>query len=580
MAAGSGAIRAGAAFVELFLQDNMLTRGLDSAKKRLQSWGGAMTKVGATMAGAGAGVLAPIGKVFTDAVSRGDQIQTLAKRFGSTTESVSALAFGFERAGVGLDQFGDTIGSLEERISHAADSNDELIEGLRGLKGRDLLNLPIDEQLDKIAEKIKGIPVAADRLRAADSLGMKSMLPWLEKGAAGLDELRDAAKDAGAVMDPEQADQSKQIMKAYTATWQQLKYGVLQVGMELLPTGTKIANLSEHVRKGISDFREWIKENRGIVVTVAAVAAGLVAGGMAFMAFGAVLSTAGTVLGAVSTGIGLIGSGLGLVLSPIGLVSAAVVGLGVLWATQTESGKQFTTDLKASFDSVAETAKDAWSGIVAALSSGDLELAGKIATAGLSAIWADTMLFLTKQWVTFKDSVVDGWHDITDALARGMANWMSWYEAIKTGSLDSGAKLNEDLHKQLGQMSKETAAANRKFRDEQLAIAQKARDEAKAAVGELADRARKGAMKPGGPGVGGRPAEDLEFERHRKQELMTTLFDAAKGVFSGPFNQQLGYNDTLGKRQLDAVLGINNKLAAAPQAAKDLNALVNAMRFR
>lgn len=62
-------IRAGAAYVELFTEDNQFVRGLNAAKKRLETFGKSATDIGKKMLGAGAFIGAPFlagVKVFAD----------------------------------------------------------------------------------------------------------------------------------------------------------------------------------------------------------------------------------------------------------------------------------------------------------------------------------------------------------------------------------------------------------------------------------------------------------------------------------------------------------------------------------
>jgi len=64
-----GAIRAGRAFVELFVTDNKLVRGLKQASARLKAFGTAIGDMGSRMARFGALALAPLAasaKVFAD----------------------------------------------------------------------------------------------------------------------------------------------------------------------------------------------------------------------------------------------------------------------------------------------------------------------------------------------------------------------------------------------------------------------------------------------------------------------------------------------------------------------------------
>src|SRR6185437_15774686 len=96
----SGGIRAGRAFVEMYADSSKLNAALDKAKARVTAFAGMMAKAGAVSAAAGGTLLGPLSKLFTDAVKEGAGIESLAKRFNTTAESISTLKGAFAQAGV------------------------------------------------------------------------------------------------------------------------------------------------------------------------------------------------------------------------------------------------------------------------------------------------------------------------------------------------------------------------------------------------------------------------------------------------------------------------------------------------
>ncbi len=242
MAIGGSAIRAGRAFVELFAEPNKLYRVLDQAKKRVIDFAKFTAKVGVGMAGLGTSVLGPIAKFFKDAVEEGNDIENLANKFGTTAEKISELRGAFIQAGVSSDQFESILEGLSVKISHAADANEFLHESLMSIgQGRELLSHGVGEQLDRIIESLAAIENVQDRIRAANELGLGSMIPYLKEGKAGLDKLRAAASSNGLVMSAEDAKASQQIFREWNSTVIGLKATLLSVGKALLPTGKDFA---------------------------------------------------------------------------------------------------------------------------------------------------------------------------------------------------------------------------------------------------------------------------------------------------------------------------------------------------
>jgi len=201
----------------------------------------------------------------------------------------------------------------------------------------------------------------------------------------------------------------------------------------------------------------WIDQNRGLVVSVARIAAVVLGAGAALVALGTAVSLAGFAIGglvtlfsALGTVVGVIGSVLGALLSPIGLVAAALVGLGYLFATQTDAGKRMTDELKAGFVSLAETAKTAWGGIVDAIQAGDLGLAARIALAAVNVEWAKAVLWWTEKWNAFKGIFVDGWHDAVAGLKLMFWDFTAWIARTFSAAIEKLVKATAWVAEKVG----------------------------------------------------------------------------------------------------------------------------------
>lgn len=177
-----------------------------------------------------------------------------------------------------------------------------------------------------------------------------------------------------------------------------------------------------------------VREHAEIVPIVAAVGAGL-------LAFGLTLKVVGGLVVGLSALIGILKVSLLALLSPIGLVAAAIAGLGVVFATQTNLGREATAEFKAGFLDTAATAQQAWSGIVAAFKKGDLELAMQIVGAALRLEWAKIDEFWTRKWVAFKNNYIGGWHELGAALKSIWNHITTGLETILRMSVEGWVKL-------------------------------------------------------------------------------------------------------------------------------------------
>ena len=95
-------IRAGAAYVELYANDNKLTRGLNRASKRLKAFGAGVKKIGMSMAKLSAVMAAPLvagGKVFADFEQQLAKVSTMldnpAKHMDTYKKAIRDMAVEF-----------------------------------------------------------------------------------------------------------------------------------------------------------------------------------------------------------------------------------------------------------------------------------------------------------------------------------------------------------------------------------------------------------------------------------------------------------------------------------------------------
>lgn len=436
MGVGSGAIRAGRAFVELFADDTKLTRALTAAAGRLKSFGLSTAKVGAGVGGMGAAALAPITASFKEAVENGRDIGRIADRVKISTESVSGLAYAFESVGASLDEFGGTLDGIGAKIAAAADGGDETFRRL-GLNARALINLPVDKQLELLADRFTQIKNPIDRANIAQemfgSAGLK-LLPILEKGAAGFSELRGEAEDTGAIVSGEQAKQAQQIWASYTAVLRSVKYALLEVGKALLPQASDIKEVAGQIRVVSRGLGQWIRDNKGLVLAVAGTAGVLVATGTALVSLGGAAIAASAGIGVLTTVVSALGVVIGAVFTPVGLgvAAGAALGAGLIYLTaQTKQGaagfkmmgdeaERAWGEIKDGATEAATIAASAWEGISDAMSSGDFALAGEIGMQALTLGWAKFTLYATKKWGEFKGYFVDAFYDAAMLIRLGM----------------------------------------------------------------------------------------------------------------------------------------------------------------
>jgi len=458
MASAAG-IRAGAAYVELFVKDNRLTRGLAAAAAKLKAFGAGITGIGTQLLGIGGALATPFAlaaKLFAD---MGSDLIDMSQRTGVSVEALSELGFAAEQSGADMETLEAGLRKMQKFVVEAADGSQQARDALEklNLTVADLKALAPDDQFKLIADKLAKIENPTLRAALAMDIFGKSgtrLLPLMIDGADGIEKLQEKARKLGLTISTEDAAAAEEFGDTLDVLWKVIKRGVFSVGAALVPSLMELANWIIETSKDVS---AWIDQNRGLVVSVAKITAIVLGIGAALVALGAAVSIAGfaisglvTLFYALGTVISVISTVLGAILTPVGLVVAALTVLGYLFATQTDAGKRMTDGLKAGFMGLAETAKAAWGGIVDAIKAGDLGLAAKIALAAVSLEWAKAVLWWTEKWNAFKGIFVDGWHDAVAGLKLMFWDFTAWIARTFSAAIEQLVKATAWLAEKVG----------------------------------------------------------------------------------------------------------------------------------
>jgi len=406
------AIRAGAAYVELYTKDSRLVRGLARASKRLQAFGASVRAMGLKAAAAGTAMLAPMlgaAKVFA---STGDQLDKMRARTGFSAEALSELGFAAEQGGASIDQLDRSLAAMARfsvMVERGLKTSTDLLDML-GVSVEQFKQANPEERFKLLAEAIS--QVEDPSLRAGIALNVfgrsgRELLPMLEGGRASIEALQEEARRLGITMTDEDATSAAALTDAMNRLKRQLQAIVVQIGAALAPMLTE---MQMRIAPLITSVINWIKENKTLIITVFKIAAAVVAAGVALIILGGVISGFGaalgaivTVIGAVGTAIAILGKIIAVMLSPIGLVILAVVALGAFLLHVTGIGAKALAWLGERFETLKGDAVSAWQGISDALAAGDIGLAAKILWLTLKMEWKRGIHFLNGLWIKFKE---------------------------------------------------------------------------------------------------------------------------------------------------------------------------------
>lgn len=200
--------------------------------------------------------------------------------------------------------------------------------------------------------------------------------------------------------------------------------------------------MSNWVAGVIAKFNAWIDQNRQVIVTIAKVAASILAGGIALMVFGALVSGLGIVLGKlaatitfVGTAFKVLGAAIMFLTQPIVLAIAAVAALGAYIVYASGAGAQALSWLGTRFGQLKQDAQSAYQGIGDALAAGDIALAARILWLTLKMEWTRGVNFLEKIWLNFRNFFIRLAYDaFSGALAAATYAWYGlergWNETV------------------------------------------------------------------------------------------------------------------------------------------------------
>jgi len=218
--------------------------------------------------------------------------------------------------------------------------------------------------------------------------GMKlsASVAEMEKMSAAIDNAAGRAKSTAAMMDSGLGGSIRIMMSAVEGL-------ALEIGDTLAPT---LRMLAKTVENAAGSAMAWVKEHKGIVLTAAAVAAGLVAAGAGLIALGVSAKLAAVALGTAAMAVGAVGAvarGIGNTIAfPFRLLGAAAsTAAGVISGTL----RRAASVAAGAFTGLAPGARAAFLPVVSAAASAGAAIGQRIG-AGVGAAAAKTAMFAAR----------------------------------------------------------------------------------------------------------------------------------------------------------------------------------------
>ena len=406
--------------------DSQFAAAIKRSQARLQAFGKQIQSMGTKITGFGkqltvyAGILsAPLAGSIAMFSTAGSELNDFSQRLGISVESLSEMKYASEMAGSSLSELTSGLATMTANLSKQSTKTAAML-GKIGLSFSELDGLSPEKAFEKISEAINNTEDQTTKLGVAMAVfggAGKNILPVIKD----MKDLREEANKLGVVFSTTDAEYADELGDAFDRVKTTLLSVSHTIASALAPTITDIANRAAII---ISAIREWIANNKNLVLTVSGIIVGIVALGAGLVGVGSAITLLGMSVAGLGTALGVVTTVLSAILSPMGLFIAGVAAGSYAFFTMTKSGQDLVNFFINEFSKLFNIVKPIIDSIVKAFKMGDLVLAASIAFTAVKIpalqLWAfiknvfnegsnyvltiwDAMVFgLLKAWVGLK----------------------------------------------------------------------------------------------------------------------------------------------------------------------------------
>lgn len=461
----------------------------------------------------------------------------VAASMNMTLEETLALIGGLGNVGIQGSEAGTALRRLLTISAAEAEKMNEIF-GVNSIQavGGDAKKLVAF--LEEVGNATKNLGTAARASKFNEAFGLLGITGAnvISKNAGSIRDLQTAIEGATGAASKTAAEMDAGLGGSLRILLSAVESVALAIGNALAPT---LQEIGSYLIPIIQMFGQWINDNKGAVVAITGVVAGLLALGSGLLAVGgaaAVLSFAAGGLAMIGSAIGAVAGFIATVASFTPLIVAAGLAIGGVYmglnaltgafpevsagaksmgsavgGVFSEIGKWFSDN----FGNILTTFQATWTGIVEAVNSGDLEGALEVMWAGVNLVFQENTQSIYKYWLDTKFNLQSVWADLTGgivtafteayaAIRTGWAETSAFIETMADAALNGGFgadAIAEKRKEALGQIAaeREAALADQDAKQGQLlaqynsdlAAKEKALSDARRALDDSIDNVRK-----------------------------------------------------------------------------------------
>lgn len=295
---------------------SVATQQIREAGKAMQEAGGKITEIGEKLAPVSAAAAALGGsllKLGYDAVTNADDLNTLAKQTGLTTEEIQKMKYASDLIDVSFEDVAGALRKMKSNMDGHAETWEKLGVSVTDASGnmRDVNDVFYDvvKALSKVENGTERDRLAMDIFgKSADSLA-----GIIDDGGASLDEFGTKAEEAGLILEQDTLDKLNKTNDTLDELKANLSATAGALGADVAETlAPALEVLAGQIENVTAKLRDLTPEQTAVLLAITGAVA--------------VLAPAIIVIGQLITAIGAIASALAPVIAALGALAAAFGG--------------------------------------------------------------------------------------------------------------------------------------------------------------------------------------------------------------------------------------------------------------
>lgn len=194
---------AGSIVIDLLMKTGSFETDTKRAEKALKNFQKSASEFGSAVAMATTAAAAAFGLMIKASIDNMDRMNEMSQMAGVTVESLSALGYAAKTAGVNQEDLTSSLVKLSKGLSEASQGSGDALKAFEALSIDSSKFTAADDALLSIAEKFAGLEDGANKTALSLALFGKSgaqLIPFLNAGRDGIEELKDEAAKLGVVI--------------------------------------------------------------------------------------------------------------------------------------------------------------------------------------------------------------------------------------------------------------------------------------------------------------------------------------------------------------------------------------------